>query len=320
MDSSVDQSAHAQMQIELDYIPFSDSDDKDFSGLHHELAAPQPERPNLTTPIDAQPVLTTSPDQRHEQTQARKMHRAARQVKWSARTRAATRNSLRGGIQKRAAKDRKGKVADWKLSVELDRLLVGDDTSAASTPQSRVLYCIQHPLRAVLHGIPGLTYDTELDSVSFRKHRRVLFGIERLTEEGGRNAAKEWIEGFLLLIFETMSKVMDNYPMCKDLDDVPNMFVTMAREMDSVISNLPYSPALRARRAMERRLCHSHDLRKLTEWTLEARERFLESGPKVMPGFGVFGRVTAQKGTELEEQLWAVIDTRNTGSWDMRLE
>ncbi|KAK6218844.1 hypothetical protein QIS74_06053 [Colletotrichum tabaci] len=320
MDSSVDQSAHAQMQIELDYIPFSDIDDQDLCGLHHELATPQPERPSFTTLINAQPVQTFTPDQLHEQTQARKMHQAAHQVRGPPRTRAATRNSLRGGIEKSTAKNRKGKVADWKLSVELDRLLVGDDTSAASAPHSRVLYCIQHPLRAVLHGIPGLTYDTELDSVSFRKHRRVLFGIERLTEEGGRDAAKEWLEGFLLLIFETMGKVMDNYPMCKDLDDVPNMFVTMAREMERVIGNLPYSPALRARRAMERRLCHSHDLRKLTEWTLEARQRFLESGPKVMPGFGVFGRITAQKGTELEEQLWAAIDTRNTGSSTTRLE
>ncbi|KAJ0166421.1 hypothetical protein CTA2_7441 [Colletotrichum tanaceti] len=320
MDSPVDPSANAQMQIELDYIPFSDIDDKDLSGLHHELSTSQPEGPSFTSLIDAQPARTFTPDQLHEQAQARMMRQAARQARRPARTRAATRISSRGGIEKSTARDRKGKVADWKLSVELDRLLVGDDTAAGSAPQSRVLNCIQHPLRAVLHGIPGLTYDTELDSVSFRKHRRVLFGIEKLTEEGGRDAAKEWLEGFLLLAFETMGKVMETHPMCKYLDDVPNMFVTVAREMERAIFKLPYSPALRARRAMERRLCLSHDLRKLTEWTLEARRRFLESGPKVMPGFGVFGRITAQKGTELEEQLWAAIDTRNTGSSNMRLD
>ncbi|GKT41098.1 uncharacterized protein ColSpa_01279 [Colletotrichum spaethianum] len=216
----------------------------------------------------------------------------------------------RGGIGKKTSKKWKNRVNDSKLSIELDRLLVGDDASAASIQQSHAIYRIQHPLRAVLHSIPGFTYDTELDNVTFRKHKRVLFGIEGLVEEGGRDAAKEWLEGFLVLAFETMLKVLKSYPLCRDLDDVPNGSVIVARDVEKAITKLPCPSSLRARRAMERRLSQSYDLMKLVEWTIRARQRFLEQKPKIMPGFGVFGHVTTEEGTDLEKRLWAVVDTR----------
>ncbi|KZL77333.1 inorganic pyrophosphatase [Colletotrichum tofieldiae] len=247
------------------------------------------------------------------------MRQNAREARWVARTGVneppspATLNSLhmaRGGIEKKSSKKWKSRATDSKLSIELDRLLVGDDASVASTQQSHAIYRIQHPLRAVLHSLPGFTYDTELDNVTFRKHKRVLFGIEGLMEEGGRDAAKEWLEGFLLLTFETIGRVLGSYPLCRELDDIPNGFVIMAREVEAAISRLPSQSAIRARRAMERRLCQSYDLRKLVDWTIRARQRFLESKPKIMPGFGAFGQVMIEKGTDLEERLWAAVDIR----------
>ncbi|OHW98155.1 hypothetical protein CSPAE12_02937 [Colletotrichum incanum] len=325
MDPSVNQSEDIQMQTEHGHIPISATIRQGSPVLHHGSAASQSDGTSLTNPIDDLPAPTT-PVQMYDQARARKMRQNAREARWVARTSVneppspATLNSLhmtRGGIEKKTSKKWKSRATDSKLSIELDRLLVGDGTSATSLQQSHAIYRIQHPLRAVLHSLPGFTYDTELDNVTFRKHKRVLFGIEGLIEEGGRDAAKEWLEGFLLLTFETIGKVLESYPMCGDLDDIPNGFVIMAREVEAAISRLPCQSAMRARRAMERRLCQSHDLRKLVEWTIKARQRFLGSNPKTMPGLGAFGQVTAKKGTDLEERLWAVVDTRKKDSVDI---
>ncbi|KAK1983968.1 hypothetical protein LZ30DRAFT_712774 [Colletotrichum cereale] len=323
MDHSVNQLEDAQMQLEHSHIPLTAIVGQGSSVLHNGPATPQAKTPKPNSPTGELLPAPATPVRLNETAKSRKMRQNAREARWIARNSAneppspATLNSLhmaRGGIEKKTSKKWKSRATDSKLSIELDRLLVGDDASATLIQQSHAIYRIQHPLRAVLHSLPGFTYDTELDNVTFRKHKRVLFGIEGLMEEGGRDAAKEWLEGFLLLTFETISTVLKSYPLCKELDDVPNGFLIMARDMETAVSKLPCQSALRPRRAMERRLCQSYDLRRLVEWTLRARQRFLESKPRGMPGFGAFGQVTAEKGTALEERLWAVVDVQKSGS------
>ncbi|KAK1998819.1 hypothetical protein LX36DRAFT_690484 [Colletotrichum falcatum] len=318
MDHSVNRLEDAQMQIEHSHIPSSAFAIQGSPVLYSGPATPQAKTPKPTRPIGEVPDPATP-------VQVKRMQQNAREARWIARNSAneppspATLNSLhmaRGGIQKKTSRKWKSRVTDSRLSIELDRLLVGDDASATSIEQSRAIYRIQHPLRAVLHSLPGFIYDTELDNVTFRKHKRVLFGIEGLVEEGGRDAAKEWLEGFLLLTFETLNKVLESYPLCKELDDVPNGFLILARDVEMAVCKLPCQSGLRPRRAMERRLCQSYDLRRLVEWTLTARRRFLESKPRIMPGFGTFGQITAEKGTALEERLWAVVDSRKNNPVD----
>ncbi|KAL0943435.1 uncharacterized protein CTRU02_201322 [Colletotrichum truncatum] len=218
------------------------------------------------------------------------------------------------GIEKRKSSGkRKTKATDARLSSELDRLLVGDGPSA-SPQQDRSLHRIQHPLRAVLHSLPGFMFDEELDNIKFRKHQRVLVGVEGLMMDGGKDAAKEWLEKFLLLIFETKAEVLKRYPMCRELDDVPLGFITLAKDVETIINNLPYDPALKIRRTMERRLCQSYDMRRLVEWTIRARWRFLQSKPKIVPGFGAFGQKSSCEGTELEKRLWAAVDARGNNT------
>ncbi|KAK1966898.1 hypothetical protein LY78DRAFT_746809 [Colletotrichum sublineola] len=324
MDHSVNQLEDTQMQIEHSHTPLSAFVSQGSSVLHDDPTTPQSKTPKPTSPTGEVPTPTT-PVQSYGQARVKKMRQNARESRWIARDSTneppspATLNSLhmaRGRIEKKTSKKWKSRATDSRLSIELDRLLVGDDASRTSIQQSHAIYRIQHPLRAVLHSLPGFTYDTELDSVTFRKHKRVLFGIEGLMEEGGRDAAKEWLEGFLLLTFETMNKVLESYPLSKELDDVPNGFLIMARDMEAAVCKLPCQSVLRSRRAMERRLCQSYDLRRLVEWTLRARRRFLESKPKIMPGFGTFGQAAAEKGTALEERLWALVDARKTDSAD----
>ncbi|KAK1572739.1 uncharacterized protein LY79DRAFT_569868 [Colletotrichum navitas] len=308
------------MQIEHSHTPLSAFISQGSPVLHDDPATPQTKTPNPTSPNRELPAPAT-PVQSYGQARAKKVQQNAREARWIARNSAneppspATLNSLhmtRGGIEKKTSKKWKSRATESKLSIELDRLLVGNDASATSIQQSHAIYRIQHPLRAVLHSLPGFTYDNELDNVTFRKHKRVLFGIEGLIEEGGRDAAKEWLEGFLLLTFETMTKILKSFPICKELDDVPNGFLILARDVEMAVCKLPCQSVMRPRRAMERRLCQSYDLRRLVEWTLAARRRFLESKPRIMPGFGKFGQVVAEKGTALEEQLWAVVDARRT--------
>ncbi|KAK2030063.1 hypothetical protein LX32DRAFT_638557 [Colletotrichum zoysiae] len=325
MEHPVSQLGDAQMQIEHSYTPLGAFVSQGPPVLHDGPATPQAKIPKPTSSNREVPTPAT-PVQPDGQARDVKMRQNAREARWIARNNAneppspATLNSLhmkRGGIQKKTSKKWKSRATDARLSIELDRLLVGDDASASSIQQSHAIYRIQHPLRAVLHSLPGFTYDTELDNVTFRKHKRVLFGIEGLMEEGGRDAAKDWLEGFLLLTFEKMTEVLKSYPRCKDLDDVPNGFLILARDVEMAVCKLPCQSALRPRRAMERRLCQSYDLGRLVDWTLRARRRFLESKPRIMPGFGTFGQVTAEKGTALEERLWAVVDARRHHPLDL---
>ncbi|OLN86845.1 hypothetical protein CCHL11_04529 [Colletotrichum chlorophyti] len=278
--------------------------------------------PSTSTTKRQKDLFTTpsfTPKQLLEQARSRQERQAARDSRWVVRERAnlsrtpvaphAPRPSP-GGIEKKRSKKWKTRVTDSRLSSELDRLLVGEGAPAASTEQPYALYRVQHPLRAVLHSLPGFTFDTELDSVKFRKHQRVLFGVETLMEEGGRDAAKEWLEGFLLLTFQTMAEVVAHHPPFKHIEDIPLGFVTVARDMETAISELPHEPSLRARRAMERRLCQSYDMTKLVEWTFKARKRFLSSAPKLVPGFGAFGQKNGDNASELEKSLWAAIDAQ----------
>ncbi|OHF01790.1 hypothetical protein CORC01_02981 [Colletotrichum orchidophilum] len=220
-------------------------------------------------------------------------------------------------VEKKKSKKWKSKTADSsKLSSELNRLLVGDDTTAGtSLGESPTAYKVQHPLRAALHNLPGFAFDDELDSIIFGKHRRVSFGLAELMEEGGRDAIKVWLEEFLLLAFQTMETIVARYPRYNDLDEVPMGFVFLVREMESATEKSPAYPTFsRARRVMERRIRQSYDLRRLIDWVLDARRRFLESKPKPMPGFGVFGQMVLEEGTELEKQLWAVVDAKTSGT------
>ncbi|KAK1539043.1 uncharacterized protein CCOS01_00357 [Colletotrichum costaricense] len=219
-------------------------------------------------------------------------------------------------VEKQKSRRWKSKTADSRLSSELDRLLVGEDTSEGSFfGVSPTAYKVQHPLRAALQGLPGFSFDDELDSVTFGKHRRVLFGLAEIMEQGGRDAIKVWLEEFLLLAFQTMENIVARHPQSNDMDDVPMGFVILAREMESTTDKSPASRSFsRARRTMERRLRQSYDLRKLIDWVLDARRKFLESKPKPMPGFGIFGQAAVEEGTELEKKLWATVDAQTTGA------
>lgn len=290
-------------------------------------AAPEQKISATSKPADQLAALTSTPDRSIEQAKLRQERQSAHEVRWGSRERASQAKSPAtpsrvspGGIEKKRARKWKSRAADSRLSSELDRLLVGGSAPAASALQSYAIYRVQHPLRAVLHSLPGFTFDTELDSVKFRKHQRVLFGVEGLMEEGGRDAAKEWLEGFLILTFETIATVLKAYPTCKELDDVPMGFVTMARDVETTINKMPYRPALKSRRAMERRLCQSYDMGKLVDWTMKARQRFLESKPKIIPGFGVFGQAIMEEGSELEKRLWAAVDARRNETTSMHYD
>ncbi|TEA15900.1 hypothetical protein C8034_v001527 [Colletotrichum sidae] len=221
-----------------------------------------------------------------------------------------------GGVDKKSK--RSGKATESKLSSELERLLVGDELPAGQTQAPNRM---QHPLRAVLHNLPGFTFGSELDSVKFRKRQRVIVGIDTLMAEGGdergKDLAREWLEGFLLLTFETIANVLERYRMCKELDDVPLGFITMARDVETKINSLPDDPlsspddpSFKSRRAMESRLCQSNNLQKLVEWTISARRRFLEHKPKSMPGFGTFVQAVQHEGSDLEKRLWAAVDAQ----------
>ncbi|KXH49852.1 hypothetical protein CSIM01_03989 [Colletotrichum simmondsii] len=217
-------------------------------------------------------------------------------------------------VEKQKSRRWKSKTADSRLSSELDRLLVGDDTPEGfSFGESPTAYKVQHPLRAALQSLPGFTFDDELDSVIFGKHRRVSFGLADIMEQGGRDAVKIWLEEFLLLAFQTMENIVARHPQSNDMDDVPMGFVILAREMESTTDKSPASRSFsRARRTMERRLRQSYDLRRLIDWVLDARRKFLGSKPKPMPGFGIFGHAALEEGTELEKKLWATIDAQTT--------
>ncbi|KAK7452579.1 hypothetical protein Landi51_04467 [Colletotrichum acutatum] len=219
-------------------------------------------------------------------------------------------------VEKQKSRRWKSKTADSRLSSELDRLLVGDDTSDGSFfGESPTAYKVQHPLRAALQSLPGFSFDDELDSVTFGKHRRVAFGLADIMEQGGRDAVKVWLEEFLLLAFQTMKNIVARHPQSNDMEDVPMGFVMLAREMESTTDKSPTSRSFsRARRTMERRLRQSYDLRRLIDWVLDARRKFLESKPKPMPGFGIFGQAAVEEGTELEKKLWAAIDAQTTYS------
>ncbi|KAK1710569.1 uncharacterized protein BDZ83DRAFT_591352 [Colletotrichum acutatum] len=219
-------------------------------------------------------------------------------------------------VEKQKSRRWKSKTADSRLSSELDRLLVGDDTSDGSFfGESPTAYKVQHPLRAALQSLPGFSFDDELDSVTFGKHRRVAFGLADIMEQGGRDAVKVWLEEFLLLAFQTMKNIVARHPQSNDMEDVPMGFVILAREMESTTDKSPTSISFsRARRTMERRLRQSYDLRRLIDWVLDARRKFLESKPKPMPGFGIFGQAAVEEGTELEKKLWAAIDAQTTYS------
>ncbi|KAF4779911.1 hypothetical protein HER10_EVM0007720 [Colletotrichum scovillei] len=217
-------------------------------------------------------------------------------------------------VEKQKSRRWKSKTADSRLSSELDRLLVGDDTSEGSFfGESPTAYKVQHPLRAALQSLPGFSFDDELDSVTFGKHRRVLFGLAEIMEQGGRDTIKVWLEEFLLLAFQTMEKIVARHPQSNDMDDVPMGFIILAREMESTTDKSPASRSFsRARRTMERRLRQSYDLRRLIDWVVDARRKFLGSKPKPMPGLGIFGQAAVEEGTELEKRLWAAIDAQTT--------
>ncbi|KAK1637690.1 hypothetical protein BDP81DRAFT_295480, partial [Colletotrichum phormii] len=219
-------------------------------------------------------------------------------------------------VEKQKSKRWKSKTTDSRLSSELDRLLMGDDASeSTSYGESPTAYKVQHPLRAALQSLPGFAFGDELDSVIFGKHRRVSCGLADIMEQGGRDAIKVWLEEFLLLAFQTMENIVARHPQFNDMDDVPMGFVILAREMESTSDKSPASRTFsRARRTMERRLRQSYDLRRLIEWVIDARQQFLESKPKPMPGFGVFGQAVVEEGTELEKRLWAAVDARTTGT------
>ncbi|KAK1657904.1 hypothetical protein BDP55DRAFT_520527, partial [Colletotrichum godetiae] len=219
-------------------------------------------------------------------------------------------------VEKQKSKRWKSKTTDSRLSSELDRLLVGDDASeSTSYGESPIAYKVQHPLRAALQSLPGFAFGEELDSVIFGKHRRVLFGLADIMEQSGRDAIKVWLEEFLLLAFQTIENIVARHPQFNDMDDVPMGFVILAREMESTSDKSPASRTFsRARRTMERRLRQSYDLRRLIEWVIDARQQFLESKPKPMPGFGVFGQAVVEEGTELEKRLWAAVDAQTTGT------
>ncbi|KAF9877000.1 hypothetical protein CkaCkLH20_05266 [Colletotrichum karsti] len=287
----------------------------------HRLTTPFPESvisitrtssPNTSKEHPSSPEYT--PRELAEQAKARQERQSAREMRWVARERANRSKSpvpmtpmraSTGGIEKRKSTGKwKSKATDSRLSSDLDRLLVGDSSA------SRALQGSQHPLRAILHSLPGFTYDTELDNVKFRKGQRVQLGIEDLMASGGRDVAKEWLEEFLLLTFEIKAKVLERYPMCRELDDVPLGYITMAKDVETFINKLPYDRAFKVRRTMERRLCQPYDMRKLVEWTIRARCRFLETKPKMVPGFGPFGQMSKEEGTDLEKRLWAAVDAR----------
>ncbi|EXF81423.1 hypothetical protein CFIO01_01085 [Colletotrichum fioriniae PJ7] len=217
-------------------------------------------------------------------------------------------------VEKQKSRRWKNKTADSRLSSELDRLLVGDDNPEdPSSGQSPIAYKVQHPLRAALQSLPGFTFDDELDSVIFGKHRRVSFGLADIMEQGGRDAVKVWLEEFLLLAFQTIENIVARHPQFNHMDDVPMGFVILAREMESTTDKSPASRSFsRVRRTMERRLRQSYDLRRLIDWVLDARRKFLGSKPKPMPGFGIFGQAAVEEGTELEKKLWAAIDAQMT--------
>ncbi|TDZ68374.1 hypothetical protein CTRI78_v002161 [Colletotrichum trifolii] len=278
---------------------------------------------NVMAPAVLATVPTDDVHQTVEQTKARRARLIANERSGVACGRAGRSRSpvtpakiSHGGVDKKSK--RSGKATESKLSSELERLLVGDDLPAG---QTRAPNRMQHPLRAVLHNLPGFTFGSELDSVKFCEPQRVIVGINTLMAEGGdergKDLAKEWLEGFLLLTFETIANVLERYRMCKELDDVPLGYITMASDVETKINSLPDDPlsspddpSFKSRRAMESQLCQSNNLQKLVEWTISARRRFLQHKPKSMPGFGTFVQAVQHEGSDLEKRLWAAVDAQ----------